>query len=103
AIIDAHLKWRATFNVATDIAPAPPVANPELAVPSYLTISGGSTRSPFRGYVRLGECANLKELGQELVLWHDEGHILSEDAEMATPRRAVRAPKNMFWKWHLVV
>jgi len=108
ALIDAHLKWRGTFNIGGLIGPNPPPGTPPK--PEYLKVDPDTKsieESDVYNYVRLGEFQSLAELGADVVSpWHNQGHV---DIMAATGFARMGgfdspgAQEDTFWKWHSIV
>jgi hypothetical protein len=103
ALIDAHMAWRATFNVPAISSSGPippPEPNPR---PDFLLATppvDSTVESRVYGYVRLGEHQDLDELGREIVEpWHNQGHV-AIGGDMAFCATSPRAPSDVFWRWH---
>ncbi len=117
-LIRTYADWRALHGypelVAWDpIAPIPPAyaypvelpckartsEDPQIAVPSYLTIPGGDATSPFWGYTALCQIPDLNRLGKTIEgSWYHADVHLAIGGDMADAGLTLRDP--IFWPWH---
>lgn len=76
--------------------------DPQVAMPSFLTVEGGSDLSPFWEYTSLCEIPDANRLGKTIEdsWYHAEVH-LTIGGDMAEAGLTLRDP--IFWPWHVHV
>lgn len=73
--------------------------DPQVALPSFLTTTGGSDRSPFWGYTSLCQIPDANRLGKTIEdSWYHADVHLSIGGDMAEAGFTLRDP--IFWPWH---
>ncbi len=73
--------------------------NPQVALPTYLTVEGGSDASPFWGYTSLCEIPDSNRLGKTIEgSWYHADVHLTVGGDMAEAGYTLRDP--LFWPWH---
>jgi hypothetical protein len=113
AFLKAYLKWRTSFGWAEptnfgDIFPPGMAVDPAFpAKPAYFTAMppGGGPTSPIYGAAKLGDFANLKEMGADLnYYWHGPGHnywgAKPAPDNLMTTLNSPAASRDIFWRWH---
>ncbi len=72
---------------------------PGIALPSFLTVGGGSDGSPFWGYTALCDIPDANRLGKTIEgSWYHADVHLTIGGDMAEAGLTLRDP--IFWPWH---
>ncbi len=76
--------------------------DPKIALPTYLTVAGGTNGSPFWGYAALCEIPDANRLGKTIEgSWYHADVHLTIGGDMADAGLTLRDP--VFWPWHVHV